>query len=321
MKPKDFKVVFMGTPDFAVASLDAIVKAGFDVVGVITSTDKPAGRGKKIKFSAVKEYALQCGLKILQPPNLKNLEFNQELKSLKADLFSVVAFRMLPEMVWQMPEYGTINLHGSLLPQYRGAAPINWAVMNGEKKTGATTFFIQQQIDTGNIINSIEIPISENMTAGELHDEMMILGATCLVETIHQIQQGETKGKPQPEGNKLNPAPKIYRETCEINWKLTKSKVHDHIRGLSPFPGAWTTLNDDKKTGFKISKSKISDLKSLAIPGTIKIHNKELLVASTDGFIEVLELQMQGKKRMEAKSLLNGYTFEDGAAFELISLD
>jgi methionyl-tRNA formyltransferase len=319
MKPEDFKVVFMGTPDFAVASLDAIVKAGFNVVGVITSTDKPAGRGKKIKFSAVKEYALQCGLYIIQPPNLKNIEFNRELKSLEADLFSVVAFRMLPEMVWQMPEYGTINLHGSLLPQYRGAAPINWAIVNGEKKTGATTFFIQQKIDTGNIINSIEIPISKNMTAGELHDEMMILGATCIVETIHQIQQGETKEKPQPEGNKLNPAPKIYRETCEIDWKRTKAEVHNHIRGLSPFPCAWTTLNDDKKTGFKISKSKISDLNPLATPGTIQIHNKELLIATTDGFVEILELQMQGKKRMDAKSLLNGYTFKYGAKFESIS--
>lgn len=321
MKPEDFKVAFMGTPDFAVASLDAIIKAGFDVVGVITSTDKPAGRGKKIKFSAVKEYALQCGLNILQPPNLKNPEFNQELKSLKADLFAVVAFRMLPDMVWQMPEYGTINLHGSLLPQYRGAAPINWAVINGEKKTGATTFFIQKQIDTGNIINSVELPISQNMTAGELHDEMMVLGATCLVETIHQIQLGKAKSQPQPAGDQLKPAPKIYRKTCEINWELSKAQIHNHIRGLSPFPGAWTTLNDHKKTGFKISKSEISDLKSLATPGSIQIHNKELLVACSDGFVRIMELQMQGKKRMDAKSLLNGYKFEEDAAFEIISSD
>ncbi len=315
MKPKDFKIVFMGTPDFAVASLDAIVKAGFDVVGVITSTDKPAGRGKKIKFSAVKEYALQCGLNILQPPNLKNPEFNQELKSLNADLFAVVAFRMLPDMVWQMPEHGTINLHGSLLPQYRGAAPINWAVIKGEKKTGATTFFIQKEIDTGNIIDSIEIPISENMTAGELHDEMMLLGAECLVETIHKIQSGEANGVPQPEETELKPAPKIFRETCEINWVLSKAEIHNHIRGLSPFPGSWTTLNDEKKTGFKISRSEVSELKSLEKPGTIKVHNKDLLVACSDGFIKVLELQMQGKKRMDSRALLNGYTFEEGAGF------
>lgn len=317
MKPEDFKIVFMGTPDFAVASLNAIVAAGFNVVGVITATDKPAGRGKKIQHSAVKEYALQRELNILQPPNLKAPEFNAELKALNADLFAVVAFRMLPDMVWQLPEYGTINLHGSLLPQYRGAAPINWAVMNGEKVTGATTFFIQKEIDTGNIIDQVEISISENMTAGELHDEMMMAGADCLVNTLHRIQAGTAVGKPQAEfaEDELKPAPKIYRDTCEIKWEQDKHSAHNHIRGLSPFPGAWTTLNDEKGTGFKLLGSEVSPLKSLAPAGTIKVLDSELHVATSDGFVKVTHLQMQGKKRMETNVFLNGYKFEDDAMF------
>ncbi|MFK7757351.1 MAG: methionyl-tRNA formyltransferase [Flavobacteriales bacterium] len=319
MKPEDFKIVFMGTPDFAVASLNAIVETGFNVVGVITATDKPAGRGKKIKYSAVKEYALQRELNILQPPNLKAPEFNAELKALNADLFAVVAFRMLPDMVWQMPEYGTINLHGSLLPQYRGAAPINWAVINGEEKSGATTFFIQKQIDTGNILDQVEISISENMTAGELHDEMMHIGAECLVNTIHSIQAGTAEGKPQAEfsADELKPAPKIYRDTCNISWNGPKEAVHNHIRGLSPFPGAWTTLNDEKGTVFKILRSELSPLKMLAPAGTIKALDSELHVATGSGFVKITELQMQGKKRMETKVFLNGYQFPENSSYNI----
>ena len=311
MKPQDFKIVFMGTPGFAVASLDAIIKAGFNVVGVITSTDKPAGRGKKIRFSEVKEYALQCGLNILQPRNLKAPEFQEELRNLNADLFAVVAFRMLPDSVWQMPEYGTINLHGSLLPQYRGAAPINWAVMNGEKKTGATTFFIQKEIDTGNIIDSVEIPILENMTAGELHDDMMVKGAECLVETIQSIQAGTAEGKPQTEFNleDLKPAPKIYRETCKINWNQTAQTVHNHIRGLSPFPGSWTELSDEKNTVFKISRSKVSTNPIKGKPGEIHLSEGALYVSCAEGSVQIIELQMQGKKRMLVKDFLNGFNF------------
>ncbi len=303
MKPQDFKIVFMGTPGFAVASLDAIINAGFNVVGVITSTDKPAGRGKKIRFSEVKEYALQCGLNILQPKNLKAPEFQEELKSLNADLFTVVAFRMLPDAVWQMPEYGTINLHGSLLPQYRGAAPINWAVMNGEEKTGATTFFIQKEIDTGNILDSVEISISENMTAGELHDEMMVKGAECLVKTIHAIQAQKAEGKPQSEFNleDLKPAPKLYRETCKISWFRTANEVHNHIRGLSPFPGAWTELSDEKKTVFKISRSQLSEQQIQGKVGQIHMLKGELHVCCGEGSVQIIELQMQGKRRMLVK--------------------
>jgi len=312
MKPSDFNIVFMGTPDFAVASLDAIIKAGFNVVGVITSADKPAGRGKKIRFSAVKNYALQCDLNILQPKNLKDPDFQAELAGLNANLFAVVAFRMLPDAVWQMPEYGTINLHGSLLPNYRGAAPINWAVINGEKKSGATTFFIQKEIDTGNIIDSVEIDISENMTAGELHDEMMVKGAECLVETIRSIQLGTAVGKPQDEFTKdnLKPAPKIYRETCKVNWDLPASEVHNHIRGLSPFPGAWATLDDEKETVFKISSSLNAGGAHSGKPGEIVISGKRLFVCCKSGAVEIVELQMQGKRRMEVSDFLNGYSFE-----------
>jgi len=313
MKPEDFKLVFMGTPEFAVESLKAILEAGFNVVGVITSTDKPAGRGKKIRFSDVKEYALQRGLNILQPKNLKAPEFQQELKDLKADLFTVVAFRMLPDAVWQMPKYGTINLHGSLLPHYRGAAPINWAVINGEQKTGATTFFIQKEIDTGNIIDSIEISISNNMTAGELHDEMMVKGADCLVKTIHAIQAGQAKGKPQSEFDvkNLKPAPKIYRDTCKINWNHSAQTVHNHIRGLSPFPGSWTELDNEGKTVFKILRSVISKISFDKKPGDIHIENSEIHVSCIEGSVQILELQMQGKKRMLAKDFLNGFDFEN----------
>ncbi len=318
MNPKDFKVIFMGTPEFAVASLDAIVTAGFNVVGVITATDKPAGRGKKIKYSAVKEYALQQNLPVLQPKNLKAPEFNTELKSLNADLFAVVAFRMLPDMVWQMPEYGTINLHGSLLPQYRGAAPINWAVINGESKTGVTSFFIQKEIDTGNVIDQTEIAISENMTAGELHDKMMMVGAKCLVETIHKVQDGTAQGKPQAEfgDDQLQPAPKIFRDTCEIDWDQAKLTVHNHIRGLSPFPGAWTILNDEKQTVFKILNTLVSSINSDQPAGTILEIDKELHIVCKDGSIQVTELQMQGKKRMDTKVFLNGYSFKEDSQFK-----
>ena len=241
------KVVFMGTPEFAVASLDAINKV-HEVVGVLTAADKPAGRGKKIRFSAVKEYALKNDLQLLQPEKLKDEEFVSSLKSLGADLFVVVAFRMLPEVIWNMPPKGTINLHGSLLPDYRGAAPLNWAIINGDSKTGATTFFIEKEIDTGNIIDKVEIEITKNMNVGDLHDRLMLKGANLLVQTINKISQGKLTGTPQAElmTDQIKEAPKIFKDTCRIDWNKSNSEVHNHIRGLSPYPAAWSLLIDSE---------------------------------------------------------------------------
>ena len=248
----------MGTPEFAVASLDAINKV-HEVVGVVTVADKPAGRGKKIRFSAVKEYALKNNLPLLQPEKLKDEEFVGSLKSLGADLFVVVAFRMLPEVIWNMPPKGTINLHGSLLPDYRGAAPLNWAIINGDSKTGATTFFIEKEIDTGNIIDKVEIEITENMNVGDLHDSLMLKGADLLVHTINNIEQGKAVGTPQAElmTDHIKEAPKIFKDTCRIDWNKSNSEVHNHIRGLSPYPAAWSLLIDSegKELGLKLSNA------------------------------------------------------------------
>jgi methionyl-tRNA formyltransferase len=240
---RDLRIVFMGTPEFAVASLDALVQAGCNIVAVITAPDKPAGRGMKLQESAVKKYAVEKGLPLLQPEKLKNPQFLETLRNLRADLQVVVAFRMLPEVVWNMPPMGTINVHGSLLPKYRGAAPINWAIINGEKETGVTTFKLQHEIDTGNILLQQRLPIGEEETAGELHDRMKVAGAELLVKTVQGLADGTLKEIPQSDVNDVPHAPKIFTETCQINWNKTVEEIHNLIRGLSPYPGAFTTLH------------------------------------------------------------------------------
>jgi len=307
------KVVFMGTPEFAVASLDAINKV-HEVVGVVTVADKQAGRGKKIRFSAVKEYALENDLLLLQPDKLKDEGFVQSLQSLEADLFAVVAFRMLPEVIWSMPEKGSINLHGSLLPDYRGAAPLNWAIINGDSKTGATTFFIEKEIDTGNIIDKVEIEITENMNVGELHDRLMLRGADLLVHTINNISQGKAIGTPQAEliTDRIKEAPKIFKDTCQIDWNKSNQDVHNHIRGLSPYPAAWTSLLDKagKELGLKLFKT-IKTENNLPL-GSIQTDGKSILeIGCGSGSLQVLELQLAGKKRMDIKSFLNGVKLDD----------
>ncbi|HNK62012.1 MAG TPA: methionyl-tRNA formyltransferase [Chitinophagaceae bacterium] len=306
------RIVFMGTPEFAVASLDALKKAGFNIVGVVTAPDKPAGRGMQLQQSAVKKYALEHDLKILQPEKLKNPDFLEELKNLHADLQVVVAFRMLPEVVWNMPSKGTINLHGSLLPQYRGAAPINWAVINGEKETGVTTFKLKHEIDTGNILLQRSFPIGEDETAGEVHDKMKEIGAQLLVETIKGISEGTLNEQSQSEiienNQSIKHAPKIFTETCKIDFTKTAEKVHNLIRGLFPFPGAFTTLQG--KT-LKIFRSKKIIKTPDDRPGTFNTDQKTYLHFNcTDGMIDVLELQLEGKKRMKVEEFLRGFRFE-----------
>jgi methionyl-tRNA formyltransferase len=308
---KSLRIVFMGTPDFAVASLEALVKAGCTIVGVITAPDKPAGRGMKLNESAVKKYAQEHGLTILQPEKLKHPDFLQQLKALQADLQIVVAFRMLPEVVWSMPPMGTINLHGSLLPQYRGAAPINWAVINGEKETGVTTFKLQHEIDTGNILLQERIPIGENETAGEVHDKMKAIGAALLVKTVKELAAGTLKEQPQLSGQTteapLKHAPKIFTETCQLHFNKPTAEVHNLIRGLSPFPGAFTTL-DGKMLKIYRSKMELTTPKSPA--GNYETDGKTFLkFACSDGYVQVLELQMEGKKRMQVEDFLRGYRF------------
>jgi len=312
---KELRIVFMGTPDFAVESLKKLIDSGHNIVGVITSKDKQAGRGLKTQKSAVKKYASDQNLKILQPGNFKYPVFIDELKLLNANLFVVVAFRMLPEIVWQMPEFGTINLHASLLPHYRGAAPINWAIINGENKTGVTTFFIEKEIDTGNIILQDEVQILPDETAGELHDKLMITGAELLVKTVKSIADRTVKAMTQLElmtANEIKSAPKIYKDICKINWNNTTGNIHNFIRGLSPYPCAWTEItNGEKSFLLKVFKSRI-------IPGSpqeeSKIYsenNNQLLVGVKDGMIEILELQLQGKKRMKTTDFLRGFNFSD----------
>lgn len=299
------RIVFMGTPAFAVPSLKILLENGYEVVGVITATDKYGGRGnKKLIESAVKKYALEKGLNILQPAKFKDSAFLERLKALNADLQVVVAFRMLPEVVWDMPRLGTFNLHGSLLPKYRGAAPINWAIINGEKETGATTFFIQHTIDTGDVLFQDKIPIGENDTAGDIHDRMMAMGAQLVLKTVKAIETNNYNLKKQ-ENQLASKAPKIYYETCEINFNQSAQKVHDFIRGMSPYPAAWTMV--DGKV-FKILRSTIEIADHNFPPGKIISDNKRILkFAVLDGFVQVHELQMQGKKRMNIKDFLNGY--------------
>lgn len=298
----------MGTPEFAVASLDALVKAGYDIIAVVTAPDKPAGRGLKMHESAVKQYAVAHGLPLLQPTKLKDPDFIQALQELKADLQIVVAFRMLPEVVWDMPPLGTINLHGSLLPQYRGAAPINWAVINGEKETGVTTFKLKHEIDTGNILLQRSFPIGENEIAGEVHDRMKLIGADLLVETVNGFKNDTLKEKPQDvfrEHFLLKHAPKIFTETCVIQWDRSTIDIHNLIRGLSPFPGALTKL--DEKV-LKIYKSATEPQQHQHAAGTVFTDGKSFLkFATANGYIHVLDLQLEGKKRMSINDFLRGY--------------
>jgi methionyl-tRNA formyltransferase len=300
------KIVFMGTPDFAVASLNALLDADFDIVGVITAPDKPAGRGQKINESAVKQFAVQRGLRVLQPVKLKDPDFLNELKSLNADIQVVVAFRMLPELVWNMPPKGTINLHASLLPQYRGAAPINWAIINGEKRSGVSTFFLKQEIDTGDLLFAEEIDIEDDDTAGVLHDKLMVIGAGLLVKTIRAIEAGKYKEIPQNthQENELKKAPKIFREDCQINWDRPVKEVFNLIRGLSPYPAAFCQLQDKV---LKIYRATAEEKPISGKPGDILTDNKTYLkFACHDGLISVLELQLEGKKRMKVDEFLRG---------------
>ena len=301
------RIIFLGTPDFAVASLDALFTAGCNIVGVITAPDKPAGRGMKLNESAVKKYAVEKGLHVLQPEKLKNPKFLSTLKALNADLQVVVAFRMLPELVWNMPPLGTINVHGSLLPQYRGAAPINWVIINGEKETGVTTFKLQHDIDTGDILLQAKIIIEENETAGELHDRMKVIGAKVLVETITGLIEGSLIEKPQASIslNDLRHAPKLFTETCSINWSNTCNQIHNLTRGLSPFPGAQTKLQDKVLKIYKSSKEVV--IPSHAAGEWTTDSKSFLKFACADGYVHVKELQLEGKKKMMIEDFLRGF--------------
>jgi methionyl-tRNA formyltransferase len=313
---QDLRIIFMGTPDFATESLRALLNAGANIVGVITAPDKPAGRGRKLTPSSVKKFALEKGLKVLQPEKLKAPEFLEELKSLKADLQVVVAFRMLPEAVWDMPSKGTFNLHASLLPEYRGAAPINWAVINGEKKTGATTFFLKHEIDTGDIIFQEEVEISEKDNAGSVHDKLMETGAQLVVRTVDAIAQNNVSPVPQHE-REHKPAPKIFKEDCRIDWSADCFKVQNLIRGLSPYPAAWTELitPDGESVSVKIFKTEKNDSDGLKA-GEVYSDNKNLILAGTaNGDLKIHELQMAGKKRMTTEDFLRGHNIEPGSRF------
>ncbi|QBZ96547.1 methionyl-tRNA formyltransferase [Flavobacterium sangjuense] len=308
------RIVFMGTPEFAVGILDTIIKNNYEVVGVITAADKPAGRGQKIKYSAVKEYALEHNLNLLQPTNLKDETFLNELKSLDANLQVVVAFRMLPEVVWRMPKLGTFNLHASLLPNYRGAAPINWAIINGETKTGVTTFFIDDKIDTGAMILNKEIGISPNESAGELHDRLMLLGSEAVVETLALIEKGNVQTTIQQDNPEIKTAYKLNRENCKIDWTKPATEIHNLIRGLSPYPSAWCLFKDNgEEWNVKIYEAKIILENHTYNIGNIIASKKEIKVAVKDGFIQILSIQYPGKKKMLAKELLNGIAFSERA--------
>lgn len=311
------RIVFMGTPEFAVGILDTIIKNNYEVVGVITAADKPAGRGQKIKHSAVKEYALEHNLKLLQPTNLKDETFLSELKSLNANLQVVVAFRMLPEVVWRMPKLGTFNLHASLLPNYRGAAPINWAIINGEIKTGVTTFFIDDKIDTGAMIVSKEIEISSDENAGELHDKLMSLGSEAVVATLALIENGKVKTTQQQDNAEIKTAYKLNRENCKIDWSNPAAEIHNLIRGLSPYPSAWCFFKDNgEEWNVKIYEAKIISENHIFNVGQIIATKKEIKIAVKDGFIQILSLQLPGKKKMQANELLNGVAFSEKAQAE-----
>ena len=303
------RIVFMGTPDCATESLKRLVENNYNIVGVVTAPDRPAGRGQKIKFSSVKEYAVSQNLQVLQTEKLKNPQFIDELKNLEADLFVVVAFRMLPEIVWRLPAKGTFNLHGSLLPRYRGAAPINWAVINGDKETGVTTFFIEKDIDTGNIIFQEKLSISDKDTAGNIHDKLMHIGSELVCKTIDAIESNKAPNSPQLNETATH-APKIFKADCKVNWEENSVVIHNKIRGLSPYPTAWTSIDKDKT--LKLFSSSYENANHNETIGKILIsNNKEMKVAAKDGFIHIHELQLSGKKRMKTEDFLRGYNFED----------
>ncbi len=316
MNKKDLRIVFMGTPDFAVATLKALVDGGYNVVAVVTQPDKPVGRhGSVLQASAVKQYAQTVGLPVLQPVKMKDPVFVEELRSFSANLQIVVAFRMLPEIVWNMPEYGTFNVHAALLPQYRGAAPINWAVINGETLTGVTTFFLDKDIDTGRIIMQLPFDIKPDFDAGDVYDGLMTLGVEICLKTLDKIVESGGRPETMPQeklietGTELQTAPKIFKETCMIDWNKPAINIHNFVRGLSPMPGAWTTFvtPDGKETVMKVYRTELSADTEEAIAGTVKVKNKSMGIVTGDGnVLTVAELQLAGKKRMAARDFLNG---------------
>ena len=322
MKKEDLRSVYMGTPDFAVESLRCLVEGGYNVVGVITMPDKPAGRGHKLQFSPVKQYALEHNLPLLQPEKLKDEAFLEALRAWKADLQIVVAFRMLPEVVWNMPRLGTFNLHASLLPQYRGAAPINWAVINGDTETGITTFFLKHEIDTGEVIQQVKVPIAETDNVGTVHDKLMLLGGKLVTETVDAILADEVKTIPQEEMavvGELRPAPKIFKETCRIDWNQPVKRVYDFVRGLSPYPAAWTELcmPDGQRLVLKVFETDKILENHNQHPGTVQTDGKKILrVAATDGWIDIRALQLPGKKRLKTEELLRGFRLADGISMK-----
>lgn len=307
MTKQDLRIIFLGTPDFATASLRALVEGGYNVVAAVTMPDKPAGRGHQLQFSDIKKYALSVGIPVLQPEKLKDESFIEQLRSYKADLQIVVAFRMLPEIVWSMPRLGTFNLHGSLLPQYRGAAPINWAVINGEKSTGVTTFMLKHEIDTGNILLQESTPINENENVGSVYDRLMQIGQTLVTRTVDLIIESENNATPIPtipqtETDKLKPAPKLFKDTCEIHFdQLTATEVKNFVRGLSPYPAAWCNITI---SGQAFENVKIYTVEALNTCQATS--NKDIIIPCKEGAVRIIELQVPGKKRMEAKAFLNG---------------
>ena len=314
MKKEDLRIVYMGTPEFAVESLRCLVEGGYKVVGVVTMPDKPVGRGHKIQYSPVKQYALAQGLPLLQPEKLKDEAFLEALRAWKADLQIVVAFRMLPEVVWNMPRLGTFNLHASLLPQYRGAAPINWAVINGETETGVTTFFLKHEIDTGEVIRQVRVPIAVTDNVGTVHDRLMALGGKLVVETVDDILNGTVRGIPQEEmkvEGGLRPAPKIFKDTCRIDWSHSVKNIYDFVRGLSPYPAAWTELvqPDGQKLQMKVFETgKMPGAADGCAPGTLRTDGKTYLrVAAADGWVDIRALQLPGKRRLATDEWLRGF--------------
>ena len=325
MQKEDLRIVYMGTPDFAVESLRQLVEGGYNVVGVITMPDKPMGRhGSVLQPSPVKQYAVEKGLRVLQPVNLKDEAFVEELRSLKADLQIVVAFRMLPEVVWNMPPMGTFNLHASLLPQYRGAAPINWAIINGDTETGITTFFLQHEIDTGEVIQQVRVPIADEDNVEVIHDKLMNLGGRLVTETVDAILAGEVKSVPQEElinlsQEELRPAPKIFKDTCRIDWTKGVKGVYDFVRGLSPYPAAWTELvsADGSSQVLKIFQTEKNFFSHEEKIGTVSTDGKTCLrVALADGYLNILSLQLAGKKRMPVADFLRGFKVTEGLRVE-----
>lgn len=311
---RDLRIVFMGTPEFAVSTLDAMLTNKFNVVGVITAPDKPAGRGRKLNESAVKTYALSKGLTVLQPTNLKNENFIAQLKTLKANLQVVVAFRMLPKIVWQMPEYGTFNLHASLLPNYRGAAPINWAIINGEQKTGVSTFFIDEKIDTGEMILQQEVKIAKTETAGELHDKLMVIGSQLVINTLKLIEKGNVTTNPQKETENIKTAYKLNKDNCFIDWNNPIEKIYNLVRGLNPYPAAWCLLrNGNEELNIKVYQVKAIENPHNFEIGALIIDKNKIEVVAKNGLVRLQEIKLPGKRKMDVKSLLNGFKFEDNA--------